>query len=110
MKAADIFAVLKMKSVAIAVSVNFSVHIFGSILRCTKTETVKTERKFIVICTVSVFTAGIHFAENKLPVFLFFNTVIINGYACTEILHLNGAVFKASYDNLITSALSGFIN
>ena len=101
---------LKAQGIFIAAGVNFGVHIFGSVLRGAKSESVKAQRILVVSAVVGiVFSAGVKLAENKLPVIAVLFFVIVNGYSSAEILHLNAAVEIACDNYFVAVALARFV-
>ena len=101
------FSFFEMQFVAVFAVVDFRVHIFGGVLRCTKSETVETERKFV---SVSVFSAGVHFAEKKFPVIGFFFFVIVDRDSSSEVLNFDRSVFEIRNDYLIAVTFFEFVD
>ena len=92
----------------ITVAVNGDIHIFGTVLRCAKTKTVKTEGiEIIFALALVILTACVKLTENKLPVILFLFHIPVKRNTSAVVLNLNGHIGKAcNLDNLAVAFLS----
>ena len=110
-QAADVLALFKMQGIAIAVPVNFRVHIFRRILGGAKPQAVKAQGELITACAagVIIFGPGIHLAKQQLPVFSLLVLVVIHRNTAAKVLHLIGAVQVAGHHDPIAAPLSGLV-
>ena len=111
MEAADVLALFKVEVVLKSVAINFNVGVLGGILGSAGSQTVQTERVFIVSAfVVFVLTARVKLAVNKLPVIALLRVVVVNGTAASEVLHFHGTVLIIGNDYLVAVSIAGFIN
>ena len=87
-----------MERVLLSVALYFRVHIFAGILGCAKTESVESEGVFIASAGICfILSAGVHLAENKLPVIFAVFFIEADGDSAAEILNLNRTVKISCY-------------
>ena len=108
---ADDLALPKMQAVLFSVAPDGHVHIFRGVLRGARTQTVETERVFVVLAlVVFVLAAGVHLAEDQLPVVALLLLVPVHRTAAPEIFHLNGLVFVARNGYNIAESLARLVD
>ena len=107
---ADRAAGLELQKIAEAVAEDFSLHIFGRILRCAQAKPIEADRVFIAPALVLVLAAGIQLAEHQLPVIALFLGVVVNRDAAPEILHLDGFILKIGNIDAVAVTEARLIN
>ena len=87
------------------------IHVFRGVLRGARAEAVEAERVLVVFAlVVLILAAGVHFAEDQLPVVALLLLVPVHRTAAPEILHLNGLVFVARNGYNIAKSLARLVD
>ena len=108
---ADDLAVAKMQGVFLPVAPDGHIHVFRGVLRGARAEAVEAERVLVVFAlVVFILAAGVHFAEDQLPVVALLLLVPVHRTAAPEILHLNGLVFVARNGYNIAESLARLVD
>ena len=109
-KTANVSSLFKVQVILIPVTENLDVHKLRGILRRTSTQSVKTQRIFIVISAVIIIlAASIKLAVNKLPVIFFLTLVIVNRTTTSEVFHLNRIVIVLCNDYLVAMTVTSLV-
>ena len=108
---ADDFAVAEVQGVLFPVAPDGHIHVFRGVLRGARAEAVEAERVLVVFAlVVLILAAGVHFAEDQLPVVALLLLVPVHRTAAPEILHLNGLVFVARNGYNIAESLARLVD
>ena len=111
LQTADDLALPEVQAVLFPVAPDGHVHIFRGVLRGARTQPVETERVFVVLAlVVFVLAAGVHLAEDQLPVVALLLLVPVHRTAAPEIFHLNGLVFVARNGYNIAESLARLVD
>lgn len=92
----------EIKFVSVFAVIYFNFHIFGSVLRCAKTETVQSQRICIIGVFLVIFAARIHFVEQQIPVVSALFFVELNGNATSEVGNFKRKI-RVRSDNYLIS-------
>ena len=94
----------------VAVAAHSYIHVFRAVLRCAKSESVKTERVQIALAfALVIFSACVKLAEYKLPVVFFLFRVPVERDSAPVVLNLNGIIIKARDLNDLSVAFLCFV-
>ena len=85
-------------------------HPLAGVLGGAKTQAVQAQGVFIVILARGVFAAGVHLAEDQLPVVAVLLGVIVHRNAAAAVLHLDAAILEAGEGDAGTVALPGLVD
>ena len=100
-----------MQGVFFPVAPDGHIHVFRGVLRGARAEAVEAERVLVVFAlVVFILAAGVHFAEDQLPVVALLLLVPVHRTAAPEILHLNGLVFVARNGYNIAESLARLVD
>ena len=105
LQSAYIDTLFEMQVVLKAVTNDLYVHVRGSELCGTKSQTVQSQRIRVVVIIGVVFTACIEFTVDQFPVIAVLVFIEIYRTASAEVFHFNGIVLIACHDDL--AAVSG---
>ena len=109
-QAADISAPLKVQVVAAAIPADGGIEELRGVLGGTGAEAVEAQGILIVLPILAIFAAGVHLAENQLPVVAFFLFVVIHRAAPSKVLYLHAQVLVAGDDDGVAVALPRLVD
>ena len=103
-------ALFKMQVVAESVPADHRVKILGSVLGRAGAQTIEAQGVFIVFPVLAVLTAGVHFAEDQLPVVALFFFVKVHRAAPSKVLNLNAQILVPGDQDGVAIPLPGLVN
>ena len=105
------FAFLEMELVFVTFAPHGNVHVFGSVLRCARTQAVRAQGVIVVAAlVVVVFAAGVQLAEDQFPVEALLHRVPVKRAAAAVIFHLDGFVLENGQRDKVAISLARLVN
>ena len=105
------FTFLEMQLIFVAFAPHGNIHVFGSVLRCTRTQAVRAQGVIVVAALVVViFSAGIQLAEDKFPVEALFHRVPVKRAAAAVIFHLDGFILENGQRDKVAIPLARLVH
>ena len=110
LQAAHILALFEVQMVVVTVAVDVGGHPGRGVLGSTQAQTVQAQAELVVVLALAVLTAGVHLAEQQLPVVASLAVVPVHGHAAAKILHNDAAVLAAGHVDGVTVAVAGLVD
>ena len=110
LQAAHILALFEVQMVVVTVAVDVGGHPGRGVLGSTQAQTVQAQAELVVVLALAVLTAGVHLAEQQLPVVASLAVVPVHGHAAAKIFHNDAAVLAAGHVDGVTVAVAGLVD
>ena len=110
LQAAHILALFEAQMVVVTVAVDVGGHPGRGVLGSTQAQTVQAQAELVVVLALAVLTAGVHLAEQQLPVVASLAVVPVHGHAAAKIFHNDAAVLAAGHVDGVTVAVAGLVD
>ena len=107
---ADVLAFGKVEVIVEAVPVDVGGHPGRGVLGGAQAQAVQTEAELVVVLPLAVFAAGVHLAEQQLPVVALLDLVPVHRHPAAEVLDPDAAVFAAGHVDDLAVAVPGLVD
>ena len=109
-QAAHVLAPGKVQMVVEAVPVDVGGHPGRSVLGGAQAQAVQPQAELIVVLALAVFAAGVHLAEQQLPVVAALAAVPVHRHPAAKVLHPDAAVLAAGDMDHLAVAVPGLVD
>ncbi len=94
----------------VSVAVDVGGHPCRSILGGAEAQTVQAQAELVVVLALAVLTAGVHLAEQQLPVVASLAVVPVHGHAAAKVFDDDAAILAAGDVDGVTVAVAGLVD